>query len=226
MKKLGYWGKHDVCVRCGQYIYNISIWLDPNRSNKTERPKEELPQAYLDILEKREWSVCDYTDDGRVELEWYSPAGEDFIVCVKVENFPDEILDYSDSFDPDEHIAMWIEAKQNGTQGVPGARQIVHDAEEIEKELDELAFELQEAEKKIMAYRYYSTLRPLMVGGIPFPKQPGESITTIVNFEEGRTYCKDIDRPAWGYIEYTAPLDQQQVSDYELVQAPQEADHE
>ena len=42
-----------------------------------------------------------------------------------------------------------------------------------------------------MAYRYYSTLRPLMVGGIPFPKQPGESITTIVNFEEGRTYCKD-----------------------------------
>lgn len=51
MKKLGYWGKHDVCVRCGQYIYNISIWLDPNRSNKTERPKEELPQAYLDILE-------------------------------------------------------------------------------------------------------------------------------------------------------------------------------
>lgn len=40
MKKLGYWGKHDVCVRCGQYIYNISIWLDPNRSNKTERPKK------------------------------------------------------------------------------------------------------------------------------------------------------------------------------------------
>lgn len=77
-----------------------------------------------------------------------------------------------------------------------------------------------------MAYRYYSTLRPLMVGGIPFPKQPGESITTIVNFEEGRKYCKDIDRPAWGYIEYTAPLDQQQASDYELVQAPQEADHE
>lgn len=77
-----------------------------------------------------------------------------------------------------------------------------------------------------MAYRYYSTLRPLMVGGIPFPKQPGESITTIVNFEEGRTYCKDIDRPAWGYIEYTAPLDPQQVSDYELVLAPEEVKDE
>ena len=95
----------------------------------------ELRQEYLDILEKREWSVSSYTDDGRVEIEWYSPAGE--------------VLDYSDSFDVDEHIAMWIEAKQNGTQGVPGARQIVHDAEEIEKELDELAFELQEAERKL-----------------------------------------------------------------------------
>lgn len=51
----------------------------------------ELRQEYLDILEKREWSVSGYTDDGRVELEWWSPAGEDFLVCVNVENFPDEI---------------------------------------------------------------------------------------------------------------------------------------
>lgn len=35
----------------------------------------ELRQEYLDILEKREWSVSGYTDDGRVELEWWSPAG-------------------------------------------------------------------------------------------------------------------------------------------------------
>jgi hypothetical protein len=27
----------------------------------------ELRQEYLDILEKREWSVSGYTDDGRVE---------------------------------------------------------------------------------------------------------------------------------------------------------------
>lgn len=63
----------------------------------------ELRQEYLDILEKREWSVSSYTDDGRVEIEWYSPAGEDFIICVGVEKFPDEVLDYSDSFDVDEH---------------------------------------------------------------------------------------------------------------------------
>lgn len=27
MKKLGLWGKHDKCVRCGNYIYNLSIWI-------------------------------------------------------------------------------------------------------------------------------------------------------------------------------------------------------
>ena len=27
MKKLGYWGKDDVCVRCGQYIYNLSRYI-------------------------------------------------------------------------------------------------------------------------------------------------------------------------------------------------------
>lgn len=25
MKKLGYWGQHDHIVRCGQFIYNLSI---------------------------------------------------------------------------------------------------------------------------------------------------------------------------------------------------------
>ena len=72
-------------------------------------------------------------------------------------------------------------------------------------------------DEKIMAYRYYSTRRPLMVGGIPST----ESVTEIVNFESGRTYCEEIDNKAWGYIEYATPLDPQQASDYELVLAPQ-----
>ena len=27
MKKLRFWGKHDRCVRCGQYIYNLDIFI-------------------------------------------------------------------------------------------------------------------------------------------------------------------------------------------------------
>lgn len=35
MKKLGYWGKHDRCVRCGQYIYNMSMKI--GRYNRVRR---------------------------------------------------------------------------------------------------------------------------------------------------------------------------------------------
>lgn len=30
MKKQGFWGKDDRCVRCGQYIYNLSRYIDKN----------------------------------------------------------------------------------------------------------------------------------------------------------------------------------------------------
>lgn len=29
MKKLGYWGKKDKCVRQGQYVYNLSKTVNP-----------------------------------------------------------------------------------------------------------------------------------------------------------------------------------------------------
>ena len=31
MKRLGLWGKHDRCVRCGQYIYNVSVCIGGRR---------------------------------------------------------------------------------------------------------------------------------------------------------------------------------------------------
>lgn len=105
---------------------------------------KKLKKKYLDVLEKQDWTVCDYTGDGRVELEKFSPAGEDFIMCVEVENFPAAVAEYATGFDIDEHIAMWIEAKQNGTRGVPSARELVHDAEDIDKMLQELAAALAE----------------------------------------------------------------------------------
>lgn len=107
---------------------------------------KKLKESYLNVLEKLDWTVCDYTGDGRVELEKYSPAGEDFIMCVEVENFPDAVMEYYEDFDVDKHITMWIEAKQNGTRGVPSARELVHDAEAIDEMLKELADALAEVE--------------------------------------------------------------------------------
>lgn len=106
---------------------------------------KKLKKKYLDILEKHDWAVCDYTDDGRVELEKYSPAGEDFIMCVDVENFPDAVAEYYDDFDIDEHIEMWVEARRNGTSGVPSVRRLAIDAEAIDEMLKELAYALKGA---------------------------------------------------------------------------------
>lgn len=109
---------------------------------------KELEQRYLDVLEKLDWQVSSYTDDGRVELETYSPAGEDFVMCVEIENFPSAVMEQYENFDVDEHIAMWIEAGRNGTRGVPTARVLVHDAEEIEKMLEALADALAEVSRE------------------------------------------------------------------------------
>lgn len=105
---------------------------------------------YLDACEKLDWSV--HKDDGgMVELETYSPAGENFIIAVEVEGFADNIKAYAAGFDIDEHIAMWIAAKQNGVRGVPSARELVHDAEYIKKMLQELAAALLTAQAHILA---------------------------------------------------------------------------
>lgn len=101
-----------------------------------------LEDKYLEILEKQDWSVSSYTDDGRVELEKYSPAGEDFSMCVNVENFPEAVMEYYESFDVDDHIEMWVEARKNGVSGVPPTRTLVADAEAIEDMLEHLAYAL------------------------------------------------------------------------------------
>lgn len=107
----------------------------------------KLHQNYIDVLEGKGWSVAGYTDDGRVELETYSPAGEDFCICVEVDGFPEAVAEYAAGFDPDEHIAMWIEAKKNGVRGIPETRELVHDAENIDRMLQELASALREADE-------------------------------------------------------------------------------
>lgn len=104
-----------------------------------------INEKYLDILDNLEWKICDYTDDGRVELEKYSPAGEDFIICVSVENLPESVAEYAEDFDIDEHIGMWAEAKQNDhycLRGIPSIRELVKDAEDIKDMLEELAMAL------------------------------------------------------------------------------------
>lgn len=60
--------------------------------------------------------------------------------------------------------------------------------------------------------RYYSTQRPLGPG--TFPKKDGTE--TVTNFDGGKIYCEEIDREAWGYVEYKEQLTPEEISSYEL----------
>lgn len=60
-------------------------------------------------------------------------------------------------------------------------------------------------------FRYYSTQRPFGPG--TFPQKDGRE--NVVNFD-GKIYCEEVGREAWGYIEYPEPLKKQEIAAYEL----------
>lgn len=59
--------------------------------------------------------------------------------------------------------------------------------------------------------RYYSTMRPVQPGG--YPNRDG--VEEIHNFDT-KTFCEEIGREAWGYIDYREPLTKEQAEAYEL----------
>lgn len=65
-----------------------------------------------------------------------------------------------------------------------------------------------------MRTRYYSILRPIVPGS--FPEPDGNSILEIENFDK-RVYIMEVQREAWGYIEYEKELPVEVADEYELV---------
>ena len=94
--------------------------------------------AYIETLG---WDVyCD--GDGSVELYQFSPAGEDFGFTVSESNLIEDVKDYAESFDSEEHAAMWYDAGQSGVRGVPSLHELVEDADAIQEMLNDLAINL------------------------------------------------------------------------------------
>lgn len=65
--------------------------------------------------------------------------------------------------------------------------------------------------------KYYSTQRPITPGS--FPKPVGNQIMEILNYD-CKTYCEEIGRDVWGYIDYAQPLHPEYAIDYELIPPP------
>jgi len=58
-------------------------------------------------------------------------------------------------------------------------------------------------------YRYYCLYRPPGLNAVP------RNFIGAIGFEQ-RRYCPEVDRQAWGYVEYDRPLTPQEIVNYEL----------
>ena len=67
-------------------------------------------------------------------------------------------------------------------------------------------------------FRYYGTQRPFGPG--TFPRQDGTEY--VVNFD-GKIFCEEIGREAWGYIAYKKPLSDKEAKSYELTKGGNES---
>ena len=113
----------------------------------------KLSKRIEELLERHDFSVCGeisertYNNDGYdVELETYSPEGEDVIVSLTYdgteEDFIRQFRSYAEGFDAEEHAEMWIESR--GKNGVPDSiKDILEDAEWIKSTIEEVADDLE-----------------------------------------------------------------------------------
>lgn len=104
-----------------------------------ERKEYILPDEIVEIIENEGWRIVEYESE-EVCIGKYSPAGEDFFFYVPIQNFAEEVEEYAQDFDVDEHVEMWIDARKRGVSGVPSTiRELLEDAEAIQKMLNDLA---------------------------------------------------------------------------------------
>lgn len=104
---------------------------------------EEL-QKYI---EGKGWVIsdCSFNEDIDWEISKHSPAGEDFCFNIQcsnaVEDATNAIAEYTNSFDEEEHIKMWLNAKDidNNRLNVPSITELVEDAKNIKQMLTELS---------------------------------------------------------------------------------------
>jgi len=104
-------------------------------------------KAIAKIIEEHGWDISDCGIGPKNEKGWeihqYSPAGEDFSFTIQHDDDAEiairEIREYaSSSFDVEEHIKMWINARDT-VSGVPEIMVLIKDAKAIKKMLETLA---------------------------------------------------------------------------------------
>lgn len=91
------------------------------------------------ILEDNGFNV-EQQEDGQWFISQYTPEGEDWGFSI---DSLARIKEYAENFDPEEEFSMWIEAKHNGTKGVPGIAELWQDQLWKQEILEKCAREVQ-----------------------------------------------------------------------------------
>lgn len=101
--------------------------------------KIDMTDKLKKCISNLDWEI--YEDENGIYLSKYSPAGEDFGFSVDGENdetIINNILQYTNDFDADDHAEMHIQNRGRG--GTPSSiRMLIDDADAIEDMLKELA---------------------------------------------------------------------------------------
>lgn len=158
----------------------------------------ELSKRIEEVLEKFDFSLCGeiserYNEKGKydIELETYSPEGEDVIVSLiydgSEEGFIEAFVDYANWFDAEEHAEMWIESR--GKNGVPESiKDLLEDAEwqknmflEVAEALNNLDDESEELESMNREQFYNYIVENFTISG-----EAGRLIDNILQFVETR----------------------------------------
>lgn len=106
-----------------------------------------ISQKILDALYDNDWKPYIDTDDKSIDIEWYSPAGEDFMLSFSIkddDDFLSQLFDAYMNFDSEQHAV-----ENYGMRGAPGLRVLLDDAEAIEGELQRLWCELSKVKETV-----------------------------------------------------------------------------
>lgn len=98
-----------------------------------------------EVCEDLGWKWTDCGDD--IELENWSPAGEDLILTCDKRSLTAEIREYAATWDIDENVEMWVRARSS-IMCVPSVRELCRDAEDIYEMLQDLAAAVTKCEEE------------------------------------------------------------------------------
>ena len=135
-------------------LFNENLNEDLNKiftENENQVIKIASVEELQKYIENKGWVIsdCSFNEDIDWEISKYSPAGEDFCFNIQCSNEVEAaikaISEYVNSFDEEEHIKMWVNAKDidNNRLNVPSITELVKDAKAIKQMLIELLKELE-----------------------------------------------------------------------------------